>query len=111
MRDRLTAGIFSSTDPALPSGRLEQALTLAGPADAIRRIIAKARKLGRVQSRDPEESIREVLAAHVINIREAELLRKSERLRDAVIRVDSFADYGAKNVQPSNKPRAAADAA
>ena len=111
VRDRLTAGIFSSTDPALPSGRLEQALTLAGPADAIRRIIAKARKLGRVQSRDPEESIREALAAHVINIREAELLRKSERLRDAVIRVDSFADYGAKNVQPSNKPRAAADAA
>ena len=36
----------------------------------------------------------------LITIKEAELLRKSERLRDAVIRVDAFADYGAKNVQP-----------
>lgn len=111
VRDRLTAGIFSSTDPSLPIGRLEQALALAEPADAVWRIIAKARALGRVRSRDSEESIGEALAAQVINLKEAELLRNSERLRDAVIRVDAFADYGVKNVRPLNPPETAADVA
>ena len=111
VRDRLTAGIFASTDPELPIGRLEQALALAGPADAVRRIIAKARTLGRVHSRDPEESIKEALAAHVIDLNEAELLRKTERLRDAVIRVDAFADYGAKNLRTSSRAQTDADAA
>ncbi len=98
-RDRLSAGIFTSTDPNQPVGRLDLALELAEQADAVQRIIAKARKLGRIQALDAQASVTEALAARIITVREAELLHKAERLRDLVIQVDAFADYGAKNVR------------
>ncbi len=97
-RDRLSSGIFTSTDPGLALGRLELALELAEQADAVQRIIAKARNLGWIQARDPQAAIAEALSARLINVREVDLLRKAERLGEAVIQVDAFPDYGAKNV-------------
>ena len=87
-----------------------QALELANRADAVQRIIAKARKLGRVQARDTQSAVNEALAARAINVREAEVLRQFERLHDQVIQVDAFHDYG-KNNSRGVRTHSTADAA
>jgi acyl-CoA dehydrogenase len=107
VRDRLTEGIFTSSDPSLPEGRLEQALALAQRGDPLERAIERARRRGRLSSGEPEEA----LAAHIIQLQDLEPLRRLRRLRDALIQVDAFADYGRRNAHGGAQPGTRADAA
>jgi acyl-CoA dehydrogenase len=92
-RDRLTAGIYGETGDT-PMGRLERCFTLEPEADGVRRILAQARRLGRVEPGAPAAMLGQALAARIVSEREAALLRTVERLEDAVIQVDAFRDYG-----------------
>jgi acyl-CoA dehydrogenase len=111
VRDRLTAGIFWTDDPALPEGRLEQAFILAQREAPLERAIATARRRGQVTASEPEDALRQALAAHVIGLSDLDSLRRLYRLRDEVIQVDAFADYGRRNAWRAPRQGPAADAA
>jgi len=111
IRDRLTAGIFVSDDPALPEGRLEQALALVERGAPLERAIATARRRGQVTATEPEEALRQALTVHAIGLPDLDSLRRLYRLREAVIQVDAFADYGRRNAWGAPRQGAAADAA
>ncbi|MBK1720362.1 acyl-CoA dehydrogenase [Thiocystis violacea] len=89
-RERLTAGIFSTRDPAFAVGRLELGLEAALAEEAVERLLRTARKEGRLAKLQGEPLLRAALEAGIIDPDEAGLVRRSSRLRDQVIAVDSF---------------------
>jgi acyl-CoA dehydrogenase len=87
-RDRLTTNMFIPLSPADPVGRLELALELLEPAEAIE---AKIRsKQNQESSKSTGERVDEALASGRITAEEAELWWSYERLRIACIMVDDF---------------------
>jgi len=92
VRNRLTAGIFHTRDPAFPSGRLELALETSVRAEEIRRILRKAAQLGRIGSTSGPQALRDAVDSGVLRPDEIALLHRAEQLRDRVTQVDSFAD-------------------
>ncbi|MGD8643980.1 MAG: DUF1974 domain-containing protein, partial [Chromatiales bacterium] len=88
-RDRLTAGLFVTDDPADVTGRLEHALRLAIAAEPIE---AKLRKAG--ESQPPmiglDAWLEDLLSRGVIGDREADILSQSTAATRAVIMVDDF---------------------
>jgi acyl-CoA dehydrogenase len=87
-RDRLTSNMFIPQSPADPVGRLELALGLVEPAEAIE---AKVRNTP-IQDgpRDNAGRVDEALATRRITADEAEQWWSYERLRKACITVDDF---------------------
>ncbi|UHD17365.1 acyl-CoA dehydrogenase [Thiocapsa bogorovii] len=107
-RDRLTAGIFVSRDPSLAVGRIELALTAATRAEEVNRVLRAAVRQGRLGEGDDPARIREAVAARLITADDAAALREAEQLRDAVIRVDSFAALRPAQPRVQDEARAAA---
>lgn len=89
-RDRLTEGVFRSRDQALVVGRLELALEAAQAEAPIVRRLKSAQREGRLARVTGESLLRAAIEAGVIRADEAEQVREAERLRGAVIAVDSF---------------------
>ncbi len=87
-RDRLTAGIFVSRDPADVTGALEHALELTIAADAVDARLRAAVRAGRLERAEAEAA----LAAGVIDAAEAELLERAAAAVRAVIMVDDFSN-------------------
>ena len=80
--------MFIPQSPADPVGRLELALSLVEPAEAIE---AKVRNTETQESpKDIVGRVDEALATHRITAEEAEQWRSYERLRKACITVDDF---------------------
>ena len=87
-RDRLTAGIFVSRDPASAAGRIEFALDKVIAAEAVER---KLQNLTDVQGvLTAEAMIDAALSRGLINAQEAELARSARAARRAAIAVDDF---------------------
>jgi acyl-CoA dehydrogenase len=92
-RDRLTDGIFMSTDRDEPVGQLEAALDLSVKLDAVEKIISSARKEGRLRGSSAEEIFQSAHAEELIDDQQFDQLLLLEELRNKVIAVDSFKRY------------------
>ena len=93
-RDRLTDGIFITSDRDEPVGQLEAALGLSVKLDAVEKIIASARKEGRISGTTADEVFQSAYSEEVINDQQLNELRQLEERRSKVIAVDSFDDWG-----------------
>jgi acyl-CoA dehydrogenase len=89
-RDRLTGGMFIRRHEADAVGRLELALELVAPADAVEAKLRSAAKSGVVEGLTADARLAAGLAAGVITAQEAELWTRYNALRRACIMVDDF---------------------
>lgn len=93
-RDRLTAGIFTSTDPALAVGRLELALALSEKVAPLEKALTDARRAGSISGKTMSELLAQGREKGVITEEDAGLLQEMEALRRQVIQVDAFDKIG-----------------
>src|SRR5450631_1150908 len=99
-RDRLTAGMFISSNEENPVGAIEMALAATLAADPIEAKIKDAVKAGRLSFKAREDRIAVAQAAGVITAEQSAALRRAQRLVDKVIRVDDFPpDLGASEMR------------
>jgi acyl-CoA dehydrogenase len=89
-RERLTAGLYVSKDPADVTGRLEDALPKVIAAEALERKLYKLVDERPVLHGDHEGQVREALARRLITEPEAGILRAAHAARRTVITVDDF---------------------
>ncbi len=105
-RERLTAGIFSTRDPAFNVGRLELGLEAALAEEAVARLLRTAQKEGRLARGSGDRLLRAAREAGIIGQDEEGLVRRSNRLREQVIAVDSFEELiPARRSAPSEDAR------
>ena len=107
-RDRLSAGIYVTRDRNEPVGRLELALELSVQLEAAEKRIRDAVKAGTIHGSTPLEIAAAALAQGIIDTGEHDALVELEGLRDQVIAVDAFDDYGSQHLlQKAEKSHAA----
>ena len=90
-RDRLTAGMFISTDEADAVGALEAALASTLVCEPLQAGLEKARKEGKIKARDEVSQIAEARDLGIIDAEQALQLERDYALRRKVIMVDDFA--------------------
>jgi acyl-CoA dehydrogenase len=106
-RDRLTDGIFSTTEAGFRQSEFELAFELAAKVEPIERTLRDAKRAGLLRGKTYEQQIEEALSEGVISRSEADQLEQMQVLRREVIMVDSFAKYGkqfANASQQAKKP-------
>lgn len=92
IRERLTSGIFKPTGENEPLGRLEAAFKSVVESEPLEKKLYKAQKAGTLQKELPRNAmIDAAVTAKVITSEEAELLKRTDTLRRAVVDVDAFA--------------------
>ncbi len=89
-RERLCAGIYSTTEPGNPLGLLQEALEAVEAATPLDDKMRDARRSGVIDSDDPVERIRQAAAAGVLTADEAETLTALDAQVMALIEVDDF---------------------
>ena len=97
-RDRLTRGMFIRKDEADPVGRLEVALDLVVPAEAVEAKLRAAAKAGVLHGRTREERRASALSQGIITADEAALLDRFQRVQRDCIMVDDFPRDIGRNV-------------
>ncbi|MBX9964429.1 MAG: acyl-CoA dehydrogenase [Burkholderiales bacterium] len=97
-RDRLTRGMFIRKDEADPVGRLEVALDLVVPAEAVEAKLRAAAKAGVLHGRTNDERRASALSQGIITAEEAALLDRFKRVQRACIMVDDFPRDIGRNV-------------
>ncbi|HEY9862446.1 MAG TPA: acyl-CoA dehydrogenase [Candidatus Obscuribacterales bacterium] len=90
IRDRLTTNIYIPSHPDEALGRLEQAFQLSIQAESILQTIKTAIREGKLAPVKPEQLTDAALAAEVITVAEATLIREAESARNEAIQVDAF---------------------
>jgi acyl-CoA dehydrogenase len=90
-RERLTGGMFISSDPEGPVRMLELALPTVIEAEPIERRLRQAVREGRIAGRDVSEWVTAGIEEGVIDRDEAELVLAANAVRDKVVQVDDFA--------------------
>jgi acyl-CoA dehydrogenase len=111
-RERLCADCFVSDNVEDPVGAIEQALAATIEAEPIDAKIREAQRQGRFDD-NPTANVRDIATAAfeigVVTAPEYEVLRRRNRLRDIVIRVDDFPyDFGVASAAKSVEERRAA---
>ena len=89
-RDRLTTGMHIPKDEKDAVGALEAALLSTLKCEPIQALVAKARKEGKIKSRDELEQIAEAGKLGIINSEQENLLGRDYTLRRKIIMVDDF---------------------
>jgi len=92
VRDRLTAGIYLSSDPREALGRIERAFNLAAEAGPVLERLRQAAREGRLPKAAPETLVDAGLAAGLIDARQAALVREAAAARLDAIQVDAFSE-------------------
>jgi acyl-CoA dehydrogenase len=105
-RDRLTKGVYVSTDPKDITGVLEDALGKVTAAAEIETKFIRAIKKGEIERRLDRDAITDAVDKGILTEAEAATLRLADQASDRVIRVDDFDpdELGSKQVrreQPS----------
>lgn len=91
LRDRLTKGIFKPTEDTEPLGRLEAAFKSVVESEPLEKKLYKAQKAGTLQKELGRDGLLDAaVTANVLTADEAELLKRTDRLRRAVVEVDAF---------------------
>jgi acyl-CoA dehydrogenase len=89
-RDRLTAGIYLTTDTNQAIGRIDSALVDVVAAEAVEKRIAQAVKAGTLAKGDDASLLRDAVKQGVVTQEDAELARRATVSRRDVITVDDF---------------------
>jgi acyl-CoA dehydrogenase len=89
-RNRLTQGVFLSTNPESTEGRLDQALQTISEAAPIERTVREARRAGQIRADSSQGLIKAALGLQLITEADQQLLERAEQLRTEVIQVDAF---------------------
>jgi acyl-CoA dehydrogenase len=89
-RDRLTSGIFVSTDPTDPTGRLEVALMKMMEAESSEKKLKSAVRTGKIKGAYDSSLMEKAVQQGVITKEEADLINTAEDARRDVIMVDDF---------------------
>ena len=89
-RDRLTKGVYVSTDPKDITGVLEDTLVKVIKAEDIEKKFIRATKKGQIDRRLDRDAITDAVDAGVLTEAEAATLRLADQATDRVIRVDDF---------------------
>ena len=100
-RDRLTAGCHLPATDAEPVGAIEQALAATLDAEPIEAKIRELEKRGALEG-NPQANVRDIADAAFaiggITAEEYAVVKRRNRLRDTVVKVDDFAfDFGAQD--------------
>jgi acyl-CoA dehydrogenase len=91
VRDRLTAGMYISSDEADAVGALEAALASTLVCEPLQAVLEKARKDGKIKAREELQQIAEARELGLIDSEQALQLQRDYALRRKVIMVDDFA--------------------
>jgi acyl-CoA dehydrogenase len=111
-RDRLTTGVYVSTDPKDVTGVLEDAFLKVTKAEEVEAKFVRAIKKGVVERRLDRDAITDAVDQGVLTEAEASVLRLADQATDRVIRVDDFDPEELSPKQLAREPLAAkADAA
>lgn len=89
-RDRLTRGMFVPKDENDAVGALEAALLSTLKCEPIQAVIAKARKEGKIKSRDEQEQVAEAGKLGIVAAEQIVMLERDYALRRKVIMVNDF---------------------
>jgi len=90
-RDRLTRGVFTTSDTNEAMGRLEDGLVKVILAEAVEKKIQKAQRKGELPTGMLDEAMLQAAIQHgVIDEKEAVLVRNAISARSEVIKVDDF---------------------
>ncbi len=89
-RDRLTRGVYVSTDPKDITGVLEDTLLKVIGAEEIEKKFIRATKKGTIDRRLDRDAITDAVDAGVLTESEAATLRLADQATDRAIRVDDF---------------------
>lgn len=89
-RDRHTAGIYVSDDPADPLGRLEYALRLHHATEPLERRLKDAVKQGTLPRAHPAKLVEVAVEKGLLTREEAAQLQATEEARAEAVKVDSF---------------------
>src|SRR5205085_2494767 len=89
-RERLTAGMFISTDASDPVATLEAALVAVIEAEPIEQKLRAARKSATPASGLPEDDVAPAVAHGVISSAQAQIIERARALRRKAIMVDDF---------------------
>ena len=97
-RDRLTRGMFIPKDENDAVGALEAALLSTLKCEPIQAVIGKARKEGKIHSRDEQEQVVEAGKLGIVTAEQVMMLERDYALRRKVIMVNDFdtADLAAR---------------
>ncbi|WNZ27391.1 acyl-CoA dehydrogenase [Leptolyngbya sp. NK1-12] len=90
IRDHLTSHIYLPSHPDEALGRLEQAFRLSVAAEDILKAIKTASRAGHLPQAKPETLLDAAVAAGVITLDDANLVREAELVRNDAIQVDTF---------------------
>ncbi len=90
-RERLCAGIYSTTEPSNPLGLLQEALEATEAATPLENKLRDARRAGVIGSDDPLEMIEQAEQEGVLTADEAAQLKALDEQVMALIEVDDFA--------------------
>lgn len=104
-RDRLTTGVYVTTDPNDVTGVLEDAFIKVTEAEDIEARFVKASRRGVFERRLDRDAIADAVAAGVINDNEAGIMRAADEATNNAVHVDDFD----KDVLKVTPPRAAAE--
>ena len=104
-RDRLTTGVYVSTDPNDVTGVLEDAFLKVTEAEEIEAKFVKASRKGVIERRLDRDAIADAVAAGVLNDNEAGLMRAADEATNRAVHVDDFG----QDVLKETPPRAAAE--
>ncbi len=110
-RDRLTADVFTSTDPDIAVGRLELALAQAEMVAPIETTLLNARRAGLLSGKTARELAAHAHAQGIINEKELAQLEQMEALRSQVIQVDAFDRLGPATPKTAAKSKPATKSA
>ncbi|SFV26650.1 acyl-CoA dehydrogenase [Devosia crocina] len=89
-RDRLTTGIYVTTDPDDVTGVLEDALLKVTEAEEIEARFVKASRRGVFDRRHDRDAIADAVKAGVINDNEAGIMRAADEATNRAVHVDDF---------------------
>ncbi|MCS6759706.1 MAG: acyl-CoA dehydrogenase, partial [Candidatus Devosia euplotis] len=90
-RDRLTTGLYVSMDPDDVTGVLEDALIKVTEAEEIEAKFIKASRKGVFERRLDRDAIDDAVAAGVLTVNEAGIMRAADEASGRVVKVDDFA--------------------
>ena len=90
LRDRLSDGIFISSDSTEPLGRLEDALKKVTAAEPLEKKLREAVREGQLQRQDGDSHLEEGVRRGIITADEADILKLAASARREVIKVDDF---------------------
>ncbi len=105
-RDRLTRGVYTSTDPDDPIGCVEYAMERVLAADPLEARLQKKLKV-RLTPNNLEENLKRGVAEDIISEQEADVIREAARASEKAIAVDEFAPEDGPQTKPASRKKKA----